>query len=127
MKVKIGIVICGLEDHKQYVSDAYIQAIKSVGGLPIILPLVKSKTVIEEYVTLCDGFLFCGGDDITPLLFGEEPKAGIGKTDISMDLFQIRLMKAALQKRKTASGNLPWHAGPKRSLRWKHLPGLDRM
>ena len=100
MKVKIGIVICGLEDQKQYVSDAYIQAIKSVGGLPLILPLVKSKTVIEEYVTLCDGFLFCGGGDITPLLFGEEPKAGIGKTDISMDLFQIRLMKAALQKEK---------------------------
>ena len=100
MKTKIGIVICGLENNRQYVTDAYIQAVKSTGGLPIILPLVKSKSVIAEYVELCDGFLFCGGGDITPLLFGQEPMSGIGKTDITLDLFQIRLMKLILEKEK---------------------------
>ena len=100
MKAKIGIVVCALENNKQYVSDAYIQAIKSAGGLPIILPMVKSKTAISEYVTLCDGFLFCGGGDITPLLFKQEPSVGIGKTDISLDLFQIRLMREILEKDK---------------------------
>ena len=96
MRTKIGVVICGLENHRQFVGDAYIQAVKSVGGLPIILPLIKSKTVIQEYVELCDGFLFCGGGDITPLLFGQEPATNVGKTDITLDLFQIRLMKAVL-------------------------------
>ena len=100
MKTKIGIIICGLVDDKQFVSDAYIQAIKSAGGLPIILPLVKSKTVIQNYVSLCDGFLFCGGGDITPLLFGQEPNYGIGTTDITLDLFQIRLMKEILKTEK---------------------------
>ena len=100
MKVKIGIIICGLENNKQYVTDAYIQAVKSAGGLPLVLPLVKSKTVIQEYVSLCDGFLFCGGGDITPLLFGQEPANGIGKTDITLDLFQIRMMKVILEKEK---------------------------
>lgn len=100
MKTKIGIIICGLLDNKQYVTDAYIQAVKSVGGLPIVLPLVKSKTVIQDYVILCDGFLFCGGGDITPLLFGQEPDYGIGTTDITLDLFQIRMMKEILEKKK---------------------------
>ena len=100
MKAKIGIIICGLDDHKQYVSDAYIQAIKSVGGVPLILPLVKSKSIIEDYVKLCDGFLFCGGGDITPLLFGQEPMTDVGKTDITLDLFQIRVMKTVLEKDK---------------------------
>jgi len=100
MKAKIGIIICGLEDQKQYVTDAYIQAIKSAKGVPLILPFVKSKTLIREYVSMCDGFLFCGGGDITPLLFGQEPAAGIGKTDISLDLFQIRLMKTVLEAEK---------------------------
>lgn len=100
MRTKIGIVICGLEDNRQYISDAYIQAIKSVRGLPIVLPLIKSKTVIQEYVELCDGFLFCGGGDITPLLFGQEPATNVGKTDISLDLFQIRLMEAILEADK---------------------------
>ena len=98
MKAKIGIIICGLGEQKQYVSDAYIQAIKSVGGLPLILPLVKSKSIIQEYVSLCDGFLFCGGGDITPLLFRQEPLHGIEKTDISLDLFQVRLMKEIIEK-----------------------------
>ncbi len=100
MKTKIGIIICGLIDSKQFVTDAYIQAVKSVGGLPVILPLVKSKTVIQDYVSLCDGFLFCGGGDITPLLFGQEPDYGIGATDITLDLFQIRLMKEILKAEK---------------------------
>lgn len=100
MKTKIGIIICGFSDNKQFVSDAYIQAIKSSGGLPLILPLVKSRPCIQEYVSLCDGFLFCGGDDITPLLFGQEPSFGLGKTDISLDLFQIRLMKTILEAPK---------------------------
>ena len=100
MKTKIGIVICGSENNKQYVSDSYIQAIKSVGGLPIILPLIKSKVAIQEYVDLCDGFVFCGGGDITPLLFGQEPITNAGKTDISLDLYQIRLMKKILETDK---------------------------
>ena len=100
MKTKIGIIICDLIDSKQFVTDAYIQAVKSAGGLPIILPLVKSKTVIQDYVALCDGFLFCGGGDITPLLFGQEPNYGIGATDITLDLFQIRLMKEILKAEK---------------------------
>ncbi len=100
MRTKIGVVICGLENHRQFVGDAYIQAVKSVGGLPIVLPLIKSKTVIQEYIELCDGFLFCGGGDITPLLFGQEPATNVGKTDITLDLFQIRLMKAVLEAGK---------------------------
>ncbi len=100
MKAKIGIIICGLMDRRQFVTDAYIQAIKSAGGLPLVLPLVKSKQMIKEYVTLCDGFLFCGGGDITPLLFGEEPEYGIGSTDLSLDLFQIRLAKQVIEAQK---------------------------
>ena len=100
MKTKIGVVVCGIENQRQFVSESYIKAIKSVGGLPLLLPLVKSKSVIHDYVELCDGFLFCGGGDITPLLFGQEPATGIGKTDITLDLFQIRLMREILEKEK---------------------------
>lgn len=100
MKAKIGIIVCGLMGERQFVTDAYIKSVKLAGGLPLILPLVKSNETIAEYVKVCDGFLFCGGGDITPLLFGEEPARGIGETDIALDLFQIRLMKAILKTKK---------------------------
>lgn len=99
-KPKIGIVICGFIDNRQFVSNAYIQSIRYSGGVPLILPLIRSDRILKEYLTLCDGFLFCGGDDITPLLFGQEPKNGNGKTNITLDLFQIRLMKQLLPTKK---------------------------
>ena len=100
MEPKIGIVVCGFSENRQFVTNPYIQSVRYSRGLPFILPLVRSDHVIDEYVRLCDGFLFCGGEDITPLLFGEEPAEGNGKTDITVDLFQIRLMKRVLISRK---------------------------
>ena len=101
MEPKIGIVICGFTDgNKQFVSNDYIQSIRYSGGIPILLPLVRSDHMIEQYARFCDGFLFCGGNDITPLLFGQEPKNGNGKTNITLDLFQIRIMKRILKTGK---------------------------
>lgn len=100
MEPKIGIIVCGFSENRQFVTNPYIQSVRYSRGLPFILPLVRSDHVIDEYVRFCDGFLFCGGEDITPLLFGEEPAEGNGKTDITVDLFQIRLMKRVLMSRK---------------------------
>ncbi len=100
MKPRIGIIICGIKGSSQYVSNAYIQSIRYAGGLPLLIPLVRSDQILEEYLNLCDGFLFCGGQDITPLLFGEAPMDHLGTTNISLDLFQIRLTKSVLKSQK---------------------------
>ena len=123
MEPKIGIVICGFTGDRQFVTNPYIQSVRYSHGLPIVLPLVRSDRVLAQYVELCDGFLFCGGGDITPLLFGEEPKNGNGKTCITVDLFQIRLMKRILSSGETCIRDLPWHAGAKRGLRGHDLAG----
>ena len=100
MKPAIGIVICGFMNNRQFVANPYIQSIRYSGGLPLLLPLVRSDTLLDQYISLCSGFLFCGGGDITPLLFGQEPRKGNGETSITVDLFQIRLMKKVLASRK---------------------------
>ena len=100
MHPKIGIIICGFNENRQFVPNVYIQSVRYAKGIPLLIPLVRSDRMIDDYVSLCDGFLFCGGEDITPLLFGEEPQNGNGKTDITVDLFQIRLMKRVLASRK---------------------------
>ena len=100
MEPKIGIVVCGFTQNRQFVTNPYIQSIRYAKGLPLVLPIVRSDRLLDEYTGLCDGFLFCGGDDITPLLFGEEPRKGNGKTNVTVDLFQIRLMKRVLNSRK---------------------------
>ena len=69
MKPLIGIVVCGFMDNRQFVANPYIQSVRYSHGLPLLLPLVRSEDLLNQYVFLCDGFLFCGGGDITPLLF----------------------------------------------------------
>lgn len=100
MKPKIGIIVCGFIENKQFVTNAYIQSVRYSGGIPLILPLIRSSQILEEYIQICSGFLFCGGNDITPLLFGQEPQKGNGQTNITLDLFQIRLMKEVLKSKK---------------------------
>jgi len=97
MNPKIGISICGLTDNnRQFVTSSYIDAVIRFGGLPLIIPLTDSPLLLNQYVSLCDGFLLCGGADITPLLFDEEPAFGIGSTDLRLDQYQINLTKQIL-------------------------------
>ena len=100
MKPVIGIIVCGLMDDRQFVTNAYIQSIKYAKGVPLLLPLVRSDEALQTYCSLCDGFLFCGGNDITPLLFGKEPAKGLGATNITLDIFQLRLLRAILKTKK---------------------------
>ena len=51
MKPKIGIIVCGLHDNRQFVANAYIQSVRYAGGLPFLIPLVKSSAAINDYLS----------------------------------------------------------------------------
>jgi putative glutamine amidotransferase len=55
------------------VRPTYIDAVRAGGGIPIILPAVEDNDVIAQHVELCDGFVFTGGPDLDPQLYGQEP------------------------------------------------------
>lgn len=100
----IGIIMCGIHKERQFVTDTYIQAIKRGGGIPVVLPYVRSSAIIKEYANLYKGFLFCGGDDISPLLFGQELKTSIGNTNLNFDIYQIKLIRYIMKLRKPILG-----------------------
>jgi len=110
MKPIIGIIICGTSDNKQFVTQPYIETIIRSGGIPIILPnpllQINSQSFYKlqhsyiAYHNLCHGFLFCGGDDVSPFLFNEPPLCNLGKTNTTLDLFQISFMEYLLKHHK---------------------------
>lgn len=95
----IGIAICGITKDRQFVSQPYLHAIEASGGFPVILPCTDSL-VSSASLDFCDGFLFCGGDDITPLLMEENPSPANGATDLKTDIFHLSLMNTALHSGK---------------------------
>ena len=103
MKPVIGIAVCGFTGSpgqlRQFVSKPYIHAIEASGGIPVLLPITDICPSMDE-LSFCDGFLFCGGDDITPALLGEDPLPGIGTTDLITDMFHLTLIRSVLSYNK---------------------------
>lgn len=96
MKPIIGIISCGYTSGYQYVPSSYLNAVESCGGIPLILPITSDEAFYHTYTQICHGFLFCGGDDINPLLFGEEPRTSQGSYDTHTDTFHLSFMKYIL-------------------------------
>ena len=122
MNSVIGIVSCGLDGGRQFVTDTYIRAMETAGGIPLVIPCCQ-EACCPTFTRLCQGFLFCGGDDVSPLLFGEEPLTGQGRTDWNTDWFHLNFMRQVLKAGLPVLGISPGHADPEPGSRRDHLAG----
>jgi putative glutamine amidotransferase len=72
----------GVEFNDQSISlsEAYPRAVAGAGGIPLIMPVGKSRELISECVRRSDGVLLTGGDDIEPRLYRDEVPAALQRT-----------------------------------------------
>ena len=105
MKVIIGLSANINDDEPvaNYGNVAYVESILKGGAVPLILPVTNDENVIDEYVRICDGFIFTGGDDISPLFYNEEPRT-CGRTSIILDEYQLALFQKVYAARKPFLG-----------------------
>lgn len=95
----IGIT-AGLNDQEKYqvLSRYFMESIIAQGGLPVMLPLTTDEALLRSYVDELDGFLFSGGADVDPLLFGQWQKSGCGIICPLRDAHELALAKLLLQR-----------------------------
>ena len=79
MDVFIGITT-SFEEGEQRLNHAYVQAVESAGGIPIIVPMLETLAATEQFAKLLDGLIITGGPAITQGLIGSLP-ADISETD----------------------------------------------
>ena len=82
----------------------YMRAIEAAGGAPFMLPLTADKEIIMQMAKLCDGFLFTGGQDVDPALYGEQKHERCGEICELRDTLESVLMTAALDSDKPVLG-----------------------
>lgn len=82
----------------------YLRAIGAAGGIGVILPLEIGKEDLDQLTRMCDGFLFTGGPDPHPFLFGEETHANCRNASIVRDTMELMLLKAAMAAEKPILG-----------------------
>lgn len=82
----------------------YLGAVKAAGGIPVVLPLEASDEELRQLSLELDGFLFTGGPDPHPFLFGEETHAQCGLVSVKRDSLETRLLPAVMETRKPILG-----------------------
>ncbi|MEF9960095.1 MAG: gamma-glutamyl-gamma-aminobutyrate hydrolase family protein [Niameybacter sp.] len=82
----------------------YEVAIFKSGGMPILLPPTTHMSDIHTQLNLCDGILLAGGDDLNPLLYGEQPNKYLGETNHLVDTHHLSLAKLTLEEQKPILG-----------------------
>ncbi|MBQ5745757.1 MAG: gamma-glutamyl-gamma-aminobutyrate hydrolase family protein [Selenomonadales bacterium] len=100
----IGVTAGVDEAGRAVVADAYLRAIRSAGGLGVIITPVEREYETWYQVQGIDGLVLSGGGDVSPLLFGEEPHHGIGRVDSVRDVWEMTLCRMAVKSGRPILG-----------------------
>ena len=95
----IGVLPLYDKDRESYwMLPGYLNGLKEAGALPLTLPLCSEPPVLELLCDLCDGFLFTGGQDVSPALYHETPRPLCGEPCPPRDEMEVTLLTLCIQK-----------------------------
>ena len=74
----------------------YLQAIETVGGLPVVIPPLPEKDM-KELIGRVSGVCLSGGPDIHPSAYGQDEDPALGPTWIDLDDAELAVARAAYE------------------------------
>ena len=66
------------ERSSYWMLPGYFKGLQAAGCAPIMLPLTTNAQILQQLAQTCNGFLFTGGQDVDPTLYGAERKPYCG-------------------------------------------------
>lgn len=104
-KPLIGIVpLVDREKESYWMLPGYMNGIEQSGGIPVMLPLTSDKAELKQLADICDGFLFTGGQDVSPSVYNEHPSKMCGECCIERDEMEAELFGLAFEMDKSVLG-----------------------
>lgn len=101
----IGIVPMYDEKMENYrLRPGYMDAVAKAGGLPVLLHPNKDEAAFHQLLETCDGFIFSGGQDIEPALYGEEKLEQCEECMPARDSYELAFLKLVLENNKPMLG-----------------------
>lgn len=101
----IGIIPLYDEKKESYwMLPSYMKGLEEAGGIPVMLPLTADSEAIMSIADTFDGFLFTGGQDVNPDIYGEKTEVFCGKPCIERDYMEEILFKHVIKLDKPAFG-----------------------
>lgn len=101
----IGVLpLFDTERDSLWMLPGYMNGIENAGGIPIMLPLTDDIQVIKKLADMCSGFLFTGGHDVSPSLYGQKPYGKCIECFAPRDILEKELFTLALAENKSVLG-----------------------
>ena len=92
------------EKERMWLRKQYCDSIAASGGAPVIFPLTDDESLIDQLTAMCDGFMFTGGQDVSPSMYFEEPSEALGEVSEERDLMESAVLKRAIEQNKPVLG-----------------------
>ena len=98
----VGVPYLGDSLLCRFMQHCYTSCLERAGARVQILKANGSGEgeTVEGVLDQCSGFLFPGGPDIQPSLYGKEAEPGCGMPDLLRDAFELPLLQTVLEARK---------------------------
>ena len=105
MKPIIGIIPL-FDDEKDslWMLPGYLDGISQAGGIPIVFPFTTDEQELRQLMRMCDGFLFTGGHDVSPMVYNEEPLEDLIDCCEKRDRMETIVLKEAISDDKPVLG-----------------------
>lgn len=104
-KPVIGILpLIDTAKESYWMLPAYIEGVKEAGGLPVILTFTEESEDARTMAQMCDGFVFTGGHDVSPEIYGEERLPECAETSAERDTLEKLLLKEVIEMDKPVLG-----------------------
>lgn len=85
-------------------STGYMNAVTAHGGIPFLFTFLTEEADMRQLALQCDAFLFTGGIDPDPVLYGEEKLNDTVQISACRDALEFPLLKIALERDKPILG-----------------------
>jgi putative glutamine amidotransferase len=72
--------------------------LERAGALPVVLPRDTPVADVDELLDLVHGVQLCGGADVDPSHYGQEPHPATSPIDTEHDAFELALARRALER-----------------------------
>ena len=92
------------ENGRWWLNPDYMESVMNAGGIPVMLPLTDREEELEEIAQRFDGFLFTGGPDVEPALYGQQKEDYCGGIDEERDAMEMKIFRLAFELDKPILG-----------------------
>ncbi|MCM1246445.1 MAG: gamma-glutamyl-gamma-aminobutyrate hydrolase family protein [Roseburia sp.] len=104
-KPVIGVVpLMDIERESYWMHPGYMKGIEQAGGIPVMLPFVSDEEILQQLTETMDGFLFTGGQDVSPNLYAQRITPACGQCCKERDEMEAVLFRLAYEQDKPVLG-----------------------